>query len=91
MNIDQFDEWVREFATMTNYLQGLVNTRMPSARNILVSKNVSHDGVDPRQVAELELRKLSDIIEALMAAHDKIYDSIDMSPRYADFLRQHPS
>jgi hypothetical protein len=91
MNTQRFDEQVKELTIMSELLQGTIRTRIKSARNILVTEKVSREELDPRQEAELELRKLSGIIDGLMALHDKIYASLDLPPRYASFLRENPS
>lgn len=88
MNIDKFDEQVRALTMMVGLLQGDIRTRIPSARDILVTQKTFSEGVDPRQCAELELRKLSSRIDDLMTVHDEIYASIDMPPRYVSFLKQ---
>ncbi len=88
MDIDKFDEQVRALTMMVNLLQGDLTTRIPAARETLVKQITFREGVDPCACAELDLRKLSSRIEDLMTVHDAIYDSIDMPPRYASFLKQ---
>ncbi len=86
MDIAQFDQAAKDFRSYADSLMERAKDDIRQARNALTALEPLEDVPSNEAVAALCLGRLSEGIEDLMRAHDKLHEIIGLPARYRPFF-----